>query len=155
MPDSKRFSSPLTARSLVSRGLVALVSGAILFTAAPGYAQKKNAPVYREDIGDLKYTGPGWVRGEVVRLSATPDGILVAFKNNAMPANCNNTGAYWVLIPERNSTMTHLFISAWEKGQRQFRISTDRYVGPAPANPYADRGSNYCTATRIDVAYVN
>lgn len=154
MTDRTSSASSVTLRRMLARTAMALASGAILFSAAPGYAQKKNAPVYREDIGDLKYTGPGWVRGEVTKVSATPDGLLVSFKNNAMPANCNNTGAYWVLIPERNNTMINLFISAWEKGQRQFRISTDRYVGPAPANPYAERGSNYCTATRVDVAYV-
>ncbi|SDR13964.1 hypothetical protein [Pseudoxanthomonas sp. CF125] len=131
-------------------------SSAILVCAAslamPVFAQDGTASAASHDIGDLKHAGPDWVRGKVAEVSATASGILVVFKKSIVPANCKKSGSYRILIRQQDTSMTHLFMTAWASGKHNFRISTLPYTSTPPINPYIpDRGDNYCTALQIDV----
>ena len=81
-----------------------------------------------------------------------PSGVLIVFKKNFAPVNCERSGSYRILIRQNDTSMMYLFMTAWASGKRNFRVATRAYEGTPPTNPYSlDRGDNYCTAFQIDV----
>lgn len=100
---------------------------------------------------DWVQSGPGWVRGKVDMLAATPAGILIAFKGKLQSDNCSKSASYYILISKDDYAMTSLFLTAWGAGKRRFSVYNRDYAGTPPANPYADRGDNYCTAAKISL----
>lgn len=128
------------------------ILGCIMLLTMPVYAQDGTASITAVSMGDLKHAGSNWVRGRVVEVSATAAGILVVFKNNIAPVNCEKSGSYRILIRQNDTSMTQLFMTAWASGKRNFRITTLPYADVPPVNPYVpDRGDNYCTALHIEM----
>lgn len=149
--EGEEMISPLYKIPATLRGASSAILGCAIFLAMPVYAQEGTAATASHNIGDSKHTGPGWVHGKIVEVSATAAGILVVFKNNIVPVNCEKSGSYRILIRQNDTSMTQLFMTAWASGKRNFRITTLSYADVPPVNPYVpDRGDNYCTALQIN-----
>ena len=124
-------------------GTATMVCGAV-FAATPTLADTPAG-------SDWVQSGPGWVRGKVDTVAATPAGILIAFKGKLQSENCSKSASYYILISKDDYAMTSLFLTAWGTGKRRFSVYNHDYAGTSPANPYADRGDKYCTAAKISV----